>query len=203
MKEIYYPFLKAKATLFEISPERSKEIPERSRESLNAMHRPSTRAIIWRTKRIAGPMIGPVEVELMSASRMKKYVVMSANILSAVGLPSLSPDDSGFVTLRCSSAMKPSTNGSTPTQGISYRYSSGLITTESAVGIPDAVRKPISPREFRSGNGQPKSYSARKSGIGKPIRLSPDKALLRFKSALKERHDSQSSASCPEKALTR
>ena len=203
MREIYCPFLKAKANLCERSPERSKEILGRSQESLNATFLPFARVTTWPTKLTIGPVTGQKRAELMNASRMKKYVVMSANILSAAGLPSLSPGDSNSVIPSYQSAMKPSTNGSMPMPGISSPYWSGLIATESAVGIPDATRKPTSPREFRFGNGLPMSYSARKSGIGKPIRLSPGKALLRFKSALKEKHDSQNSASYPEKELTR
>jgi hypothetical protein len=203
MREICCPSLKAKANLCERSLESSKEIQERSQESLNATFRPFARVTTWPTKLTIGPVTGRKKAELMSVSRMKKYVVMSANILSAAGLPSLSPDGLNFVTLRYQSAMKQSTNGSMPMPGISSLYWSGLTATESAAGIPGATRKPTSPREFRFGNGLPMSYSARKSGIGKPIRLSPDKALLRFKSALKEKHASQNSANYQEKALTK
>ena len=203
MREIYCPSLKAKANLYERSPESSKEILERSQESLNAMSRPFARATTWPTKLTIGPVIGRKKAELMSVSRIKRYAVMSANILNEAGLPSLLPGDSNSVTPSYQSAMKQSTNGSMPTPGISSPYWSEPIATESAAGIPDVTRKPISPREFRFGNGLPRSYYARKSGIGKPIRLSPDKALLRFKSALKEKHASPSSASYPEKVLTR
>ena len=203
MKEIYYPSLKAKVNLSGRSPEFSNEIREQSQESLNVTPRPFIPATIWPTKRMIGPVTGRAKVELINASRMTRSASMSANILSTDGLRNLSPDDLNSFTLGYRSAMKRSINGSMLMPGSLSRYWSGLTATVSVAAIADVTRKPTFPRGSRSENDLPRSSDARRSDIGKLIRLSPDKALPRFKSVLKEKRALQNSASYPEKELAR
>ncbi len=176
---------------------------EQSRGNSNAMFRRYAQDIIWPTKHMIAPQNGLLSAEHISGSRMTQYASMLKERSRTAGHQSLLPGALKNCTPTCPLAMKPFTNGSIPMPGNSSRYLYGPTRIANDAGIPDVIKRRISPRESRSKNGRNMSLTGRNPGTGKQTRLSPGKVLRRFKSVLRERPGSPNLASYLVKELAR
>ena len=176
MNEIFYQYSKARGLKYARSRAPLIVTLERSRENLTAMLRQFAQGTTWPIKRMSGPLTEQLPAEHIDGSRMTRSVNMSGAELSTVGRQNSLPGALRNFIRSSRSAMKPFTNGSMLMPEISSRHLSGQIEIANDEAIRGVIKRPTSPREYRSKNALKRFCCARNPVTGKQTRLSRVKA---------------------------